>query len=55
MFNINLLQIVLSDDDKEYQNLARNFVRDEVIPIAAHHDRTGEVTTHFFSKIKNKY
>ncbi|KAH9360092.1 hypothetical protein HPB48_014619 [Haemaphysalis longicornis] len=32
----------LSEEQKEYQNLARKFAREEVLPKAAHHDRTGE-------------
>lgn len=33
----------LSDEQKEYQQTARKFAREEIIPIAAHHDQTGEV------------
>lgn len=32
----------LSEEQKEYQNLARKFAREEILPKAAHHDRTGE-------------
>merc|ERR1712243_385582 len=32
----------LLPEQKEFQDLARKFVREEVIPVAAHHDRTGE-------------
>ncbi|XP_040359366.1 probable medium-chain specific acyl-CoA dehydrogenase, mitochondrial isoform X2 [Ixodes scapularis] len=32
----------LSDEQREYQNLARKFAREEIIPKAAHHDKTGE-------------
>lgn len=32
----------LNDEQKEFQQTARKFVREEVIPVAAHHDRTGE-------------
>ncbi|KAL3247241.1 hypothetical protein MRX96_057176 [Rhipicephalus microplus] len=32
----------LSDEQKEYQNLARKFAREEILPKAAHYDRTGE-------------
>lgn len=32
----------LSEEQREYQNLARKFAREEVLPKAAHHDRTGE-------------
>uniref|UniRef100_A0A023FVN4 Putative medium-chain acyl-coa dehydrogenase n=1 Tax=Amblyomma parvum TaxID=251391 RepID=A0A023FVN4_AMBPA len=32
----------LSEEQKEYQNLARKFSREEILPKAAHYDRTGE-------------
>ncbi|XP_052090961.1 medium-chain specific acyl-CoA dehydrogenase, mitochondrial-like isoform X1 [Mytilus californianus] len=32
----------LSDEQKEYQQTARKFAREEIIPVAAHHDQTGE-------------
>ncbi|XP_013780393.1 LOW QUALITY PROTEIN: medium-chain specific acyl-CoA dehydrogenase, mitochondrial-like [Limulus polyphemus] len=32
----------LTDEQKEYQALARKFTREEIIPIAQHHDKTGE-------------
>jgi len=32
----------LSDEQKSLQELARKFTREEIIPKAAHHDRTGE-------------
>ncbi|XP_064457394.1 medium-chain specific acyl-CoA dehydrogenase, mitochondrial-like isoform X1 [Ornithodoros turicata] len=32
----------LSDDQKEFQGLARKFSREEILPKAAHHDKTGE-------------
>ncbi|KAK3087791.1 hypothetical protein FSP39_010609 [Pinctada imbricata] len=32
----------LSDEQREYQQLARKFAREEIIPVAPHHDRTGE-------------
>ncbi|KAI0231235.1 Medium-chain specific acyl-CoA dehydrogenase, mitochondrial [Lamellibrachia satsuma] len=32
----------LSDEQKEMQLLARKFAREEIIPVAAHHDHTGE-------------
>lgn len=32
----------LSPEQQEIQQVARNFARDEIIPKAAHHDRTGE-------------
>jgi acyl-CoA dehydrogenase len=33
----------LSPEQKEYQELARKFAQEEIIPKAAYHDRTGEV------------
>jgi len=33
----------LSDEQKEMQLLARKFAREEIIPVAPHHDQTGEV------------
>ncbi|KAH8034281.1 hypothetical protein HPB51_022731 [Rhipicephalus microplus] len=38
----------LSDEQKEYQNLARKFAREEILPKAAHYDRTGEVRKPIF-------
>jgi acyl-CoA dehydrogenase len=32
----------LSEDQKAFQDLARDFARNEIAPAAAHHDRTGE-------------
>jgi acyl-CoA dehydrogenase len=36
------LQLELSDDLQMLQNLARDFARKEIIPMAEHYDRTGE-------------
>jgi len=33
----------LSSEQKEMQQLARKFTREEIIPVAAHYDKTGEV------------
>lgn len=33
----------LSDEEKEFKELARKFTEDEIMPVAAHHDKTGEV------------
>jgi acyl-CoA dehydrogenase len=38
--NIN---IEYSNEQKEFQELARKFTQEEIIPKAAHHDKTGEV------------
>ncbi|CAO1325434.1 unnamed protein product [Diamesa hyperborea] len=32
----------LSDEQREMQAVARKFAKEEIIPVAAHHDRTGE-------------
>lgn len=32
----------LSEEQLEFQSVARKFVKEEIIPVAAHHDRTGE-------------
>ncbi|KAL3871255.1 hypothetical protein ACJMK2_039262 [Sinanodonta woodiana] len=36
------LSFELSDEQKEYQQLARKFAREVIIPVAPHHDKTGE-------------
>ena len=33
----------LTEEQTEYQELARKFTAEEIIPVAAHHDETGEV------------
>lgn len=40
----------LTDMQKEFQQTARQFVKQEVIPQAAHHDRTGEYPTEILKK-----
>ncbi|KAK9882790.1 hypothetical protein WA026_023304 [Henosepilachna vigintioctopunctata] len=40
----------LNDTQKEIQELARKFSREEIVPIAAHHDRTGEYPWDIFKK-----
>jgi len=37
-----MLNFSLSDDQKQLQELARKFAKEEIIPKAAHHDETGE-------------
>lgn len=32
----------LNEEQLEFQAVARKFTREEIIPVAAHHDRTGE-------------
>ncbi len=39
----NFLIEELSAEQKEMQQLARKFTREEIIPNAAHYDKTGEV------------
>lgn len=34
--------MALTDEQREMQELARKFSREEIMPKAAHHDRTGE-------------
>lgn len=34
--------IELSDTQKEFRDLARKFAREEIIPVAAEYDRTGQ-------------
>ncbi|KAK9499990.1 hypothetical protein O3M35_002914 [Rhynocoris fuscipes] len=38
----NGMSFALNDTQKEFQDLARKFVREEIIPVAAEHDRTGK-------------
>lgn len=38
----NGINFRLDDEQLQIQDVARKFTRDEIIPIAAHHDRTGE-------------
>lgn len=37
-----MIDFNLTDDQKQLQELAKKFCRDEIIPKAAHHDKTGE-------------
>jgi acyl-CoA dehydrogenase len=37
-----MIDFSLSDDQKQLQELARKFAKDEIIPKAPHHDKTGE-------------
>jgi acyl-CoA dehydrogenase len=37
-----MINFSLSDDQKQLQDLARKFAKEEIIPKAAHHDETGE-------------
>ncbi len=40
----------LSDEQKALQELARDFARNEIEPVSAHHDRTGEFATDIYEK-----
>jgi len=40
----------LSDDQRRLLDMAEKFTREEIIPKAAHHDRTGEYPTEIFKK-----
>jgi len=39
----------LSEEQHSFQELARKFAREEILPVAAEHDRTGEVTKFILS------
>ena len=41
--SIHCFLTVLTEEQTEYQELARKFTAEEIIPVAAHHDETGEV------------
>jgi len=38
-----VLNVELTNEQREIQEVVRKFTRDEIIPKAAHHDQTGEV------------
>ena len=44
------LQLELSDDHQMLQNMARDFARKEIIPMAEHYDRSGEWPWDIFKK-----
>ena len=41
--SIILLPLELSEELQQLQEMARKFSREEIVPVAAHHDQTGEV------------
>ncbi|KAF9997986.1 hypothetical protein BGZ65_006457, partial [Modicella reniformis] len=43
----------LNEDQIAIQELTRKFTQDEIIPAAAHHDRTGEYPTEIIRKAWN--
>jgi len=40
----------LTEEQVEFQNVSRKFTAEEIIPVAAHHDRTGEYPTEIIKK-----
>lgn len=40
----------LNDTQREFQDVARKFAREEVIPVAAQYDKTGEYPWPLFKK-----
>ncbi|ORX56359.1 acyl-CoA dehydrogenase NM domain-like protein [Hesseltinella vesiculosa] len=44
------ISFALSEEQKSIQDLARKFARDEIIPVAAEHDRTGKYPTEVIAK-----
>jgi hypothetical protein len=45
----------LTNEQKEYQLLARKFAREEIIPKAKHHDLTGEVENNLLKVLKYEF
>lgn len=43
IFFPSFLKIELTDEQKEFQATARKFAVEEIIPVAAQYDKTGEV------------
>ncbi|XP_053380510.1 medium-chain specific acyl-CoA dehydrogenase, mitochondrial-like isoform X2 [Mercenaria mercenaria] len=41
----------LTDEQKEYQQLARKFAREVIVPVAPHHDKTGEYPWDVIKKV----
>ncbi|CAO3684857.1 unnamed protein product [Umbelopsis vinacea] len=44
------MSFALSEEQKSFQDLARKFALDEIIPVAAEHDRTGKYPTEVIKK-----
>jgi acyl-CoA dehydrogenase len=42
-----LVFVEISAEQKEMQQLARKFTKEEIIPNAAHYDKTGEVISDY--------
>ena len=47
---LNIFYPELSPEQFEFQQLARKFAREEIIPVAAHHDKTGEYPLQLIKK-----
>lgn len=43
-WSLKFCWLELSDEQKEYKDLARKFCREEIVPKAPHYDQTGEVS-----------
>lgn len=41
----------LTEQQKEFQELARRFAREEIVPVAAAYDKSGEVSLISFYKV----
>ena len=46
------LPLELTPEQKEYQQLARKFSREVILPQAAHYDQTGEVWSRFLGRLR---
>ena len=49
-FWLDLCPIELSEELQQLQDMARKFCYEEIIPVAAEHDRTGEVNIQILFK-----
>ena len=49
-FWLDLCPIELSEELQQLRDMARKFCYEEIIPVAAHHDKTGEVNIHILFK-----
>ena len=44
---INFSFVELNEEQKEIEDLARKFAREEILPVAADYDKSGEVRKNF--------